>query len=56
VTIVVDVFMIVTGMGPQVVLVAALGGLVGVAWWFLSDLADVALGATGASAGPGSAT
>ncbi len=30
VTIAVDVFMVVTGMGPQVVLVAALGGLVGV--------------------------
>jgi hypothetical protein len=55
VTIVVDVLMIVTGMGPQVVLVAALGGLVGVAWWFLSDLADVALGTSGATAGPASA-
>ncbi|HYN32649.1 MAG TPA: hypothetical protein VES40_08495 [Ilumatobacteraceae bacterium] len=55
VTIAVDVLMIVTGMGPQVILVAALGGLVGVAWWFLSDLADVALGASGATAGPPSA-
>lgn len=56
VTIVVDVLMIVTGMGPQVVLVAALGVLVGVGLWFLSDLADVALGATGVPAGPASAT
>lgn len=55
VTIVVDVLMIVTGMGPQVVLVAALGVLVGVGLWFLSDLADVALGATGVPAGPASA-
>ncbi len=55
VAIAVDVFMIVTGMGPQVVLVAALGGLVGVGLWFLSDLADVAIGATGVPVTPSSA-
>ncbi len=38
--------MVVTGMGPQVVLVAALGGLVGAGVWFLADLADVTDGAT----------
>jgi hypothetical protein len=45
-TIVVDVLMAVTGMGPQVVLVAALGVLVGAGVWFLADLADVTDGAT----------
>jgi hypothetical protein len=45
-TIVVDVLMVVTGMGPQVVLVAALGVLVGAGVWFLTDLADVTDGAT----------
>jgi hypothetical protein len=40
VTVAVDVLMVVTGMGPQVVLVAALGGLVGVGIWFVADLAD----------------
>lgn len=52
VTIVIDVLMVVSDMGPRVVLVAALGGLVGVGLWFFSDLADVAVGATGVSAGP----
>ncbi len=46
VTIMVDVLMVVTGMGPQVVLVAALGVLVGAGVWFLADLADVTDGAT----------
>ena len=54
VTIAVDVAMIVTGMGPHVVLVAALGGLVGVGLWFFSDLADEAIGTAGAPAGPAS--
>lgn len=54
VTVAVDVFMVVTAMGPHVVLVAALGGLVGIGLWFLSDLADLAVGATGAPAGPAS--
>lgn len=45
VTIAVDVFMVVTDMGPHVVLVASLGGLVGVGLWFVADLADVALAA-----------
>ena len=36
----VAVFMVVTGMGPELVLVAALGGLVGLAGWFLLDVAD----------------
>jgi hypothetical protein len=44
VTIVVDVLMIVTGMGPNVLLVAALGVLVGVGLWFVVDLSDVAVG------------
>ncbi len=50
VTIVVDVLMVVTGMGPQVVLVAALGVLVGAGVWFLADLAEVIEGATGVPA------
>ena len=41
--------MVVTGMGPHVVLVAALGVLVGVGLWFFSDLADEAVGTAGAS-------
>jgi hypothetical protein len=51
VTIVVDVLMVVTGMGPEVVLIAALGGLVGAGVWLLVDLADVTEGATGVPAG-----
>jgi hypothetical protein len=51
VTVVVDVLMVVTGMGPQVVLIAALGVLVGVGVWFLADLAKVIEGATGVPAG-----
>jgi hypothetical protein len=51
VTIAVDVLMVVTGMGPQVVLVAALGGLVGAGVWFLRDLVDVTDGATAAPMG-----
>ena len=50
-TIAVEVFMVVTGMGPQVVLVAALGGLVGAGVWFLADLADVTDGGTGVAVG-----
>ena len=42
VTIAVDVLMVVTDMGPHVVLVASLGGLVGVGLWFVVDLAGVA--------------
>ena len=49
VTIVVDGFMVVTDMGPHVVLVASLIGLVGVGLWFVTDLADVALAAVGNS-------
>ena len=41
VTFAVEVLMVVTGMGPQLVLVAALGGLVGAGVWFLADLADL---------------
>ena len=54
VTIAIDVLMVVTGMGPNVVLVAALGGLVGVGLWFLSDLADVAVGTAGDPGRPAS--
>ena len=39
-------------MGPRVVLVAALCGLVGVGLWFFSDLADVAVGASELCGGP----
>ena len=39
-TAVVSVFMVVTGMGPELVLVAALGALVGLGGWFLVDVAD----------------
>ena len=49
VTVALDVFMVVTDMGPHVVLVAALGGLVGVGLWFAADLADVAAGTVGNS-------
>lgn len=45
VTIAVDAFMVVADMGPHVVLVASLVGLVGVGLWFVADLADVALAA-----------
>jgi hypothetical protein len=54
VTIAVGVFMVVSGMGPNVVLVASLAGLVGVGLWFFSDLADVAVGATEAPSGSAS--
>lgn len=45
VTICVDVFMVVTDMGPHVVLVASLVGLIGVGLWVVADLADVAVAA-----------
>ncbi len=54
VTIAVDVLMVVTGVGPHVVLVAALGGLLGVGLWFLSDLADLAVRAGVDRGGPAS--
>jgi hypothetical protein len=50
VTIVVEVLMVATGMGPHVILVAALCTLVGVGAWFVVDLARVAVGAGGAVA------
>lgn len=49
VTIAVDVFMVVTDMGPHVVLVTSLVGLVGVGLWFVADLAEVALAEVGNS-------
>ena len=47
VTVVVEVLMVTTGMGPNVVLVAALCALVGVGLWFVVDLAKVAAGSGG---------
>lgn len=38
VTITVEIFMLVTDMGPNLLLVAALGGLVGIAIWFVVEL------------------
>jgi hypothetical protein len=51
VTVTVDILMVITGMGPQVLLVAALGCLVGAGVWFVADLADTAEGASEAPAG-----
>ena len=47
VTVVVEVLMVTTGMGPHVVLVAALCALVGAGLWFVVDLARVAVGSGG---------
>ena len=50
VTVVVEVLMFTTGMGPNIVLVAALCALVGVGLWFVVDLTRVAVGSGGAVA------
>ncbi len=49
-TIVIELLMVTTGMGPNVGLVAALCALVGVGLWSVVDLAKVAVGSGGVAA------
>jgi hypothetical protein len=50
-TIAVEGFMLASGMGPQVALVAALCSLIGVAVWLALDLAKAAVGSSGVVVG-----
>ena len=52
ITLAVEILMIVAGMGPDVILVAALGVLVGVGIWFVTDLVGVAQGSAAVATGP----
>lgn len=47
VTIVVDLVMVLIGMEPSVMLVASLGGALGIGVWFIADLMGVSIGSTG---------
>jgi hypothetical protein len=50
ITVVVEVAMVASGMGPNVIAVAAVCALVGVVVWFVVDLAKVAVGSGGMAA------
>lgn len=47
ITVAVEALMLVSGMGPDVILVTSLGGLVGVCVWFIAELSATALGSDG---------
>ena len=52
ITILIEVLMALSGMGPEILLVAALTGMVGVALWFIVDLGTAAVGSSGPAGAP----
>ena len=52
VTILIEVLMALSGMGPEVLLVAALTGMVGVAVWLVVDLGVAAVRSSGLASAP----
>jgi hypothetical protein len=52
VTMLVEILMALSGTGPEVLLVAALTGMVGVTVWLAVDLGGAAIGSSGSAAAP----